>query len=156
MSRVLLLCEGQTEQTFFDLVLRQHLALKGVYASCTMICTSRQGGRRVHRGGHARRWDLIERDLRLLLHSQSDAVTTMLDLYGFPEDMPGFPAPWPVRTVDRVDALGAAMSRIVDDPRFIPGILAHEYEGILFSDPGRIVEIVVTDPAARGSQQGSA
>lgn len=149
MSRLLVLCEGQTEETFFNLVLREHLAERGVFGSCTMICTSREAGRRAYRGGHAHRWDLIERDLRLLLRSNPDAMTTMLDLYAFPRDMPGFPAPWPARTKERVRALEEAMATAVNDPRFIPGLLVHEFEGLLFSSPEEIAEVAVVNAARR-------
>jgi hypothetical protein len=129
VSRLLVLCEGQTEESFFHLVLREHLAMLGVFADCTMICTSREEGRRQHRGGHAHRWAYVEQDIRLLLRSRPDAVTTMLDVYRFPKDMPGFPSPWPPTTTERVRALQEATVKAVNDPRFIPGLLVHEFEG---------------------------
>lgn len=150
MSRLLVLCEGQTEETFFNLVLREHLSTRGVFGSCTMICTAREDGRRVHRGGHAHRWELVEHDIRLLLRSNPDAVTTMLDLYMFPKDMPGFPSPPPgATTAARVEALTSAMADAINDPRFIPGLLVHEFEGLLFSGPEHIAEVSVLDEARR-------
>lgn len=59
MSRLHALVEGHTEQTFFNTVLREHLAARGVFADCTMICTARQGGTRKFRGGHGHRWVFI-------------------------------------------------------------------------------------------------
>lgn len=150
MSRLLVLCEGQTEETFFNLVLRQHLAERNVFSDCTMICTAREDGRRMHRGGHAHRWDLIERDIRLLLRSNPDAVTTMLDLYAFPNDLPGFPAPRPASaTAERVRALAEATTRVVNDARFIPGLLVHEFEGLLFSGPEHIAAVAIVDETMR-------
>lgn len=149
MSRVLVLCEGQTEETFFDLVLRKHLAEQGVFASCTTICTAREEGRRQYRGGHAHRWSYVEQDIRLLLRSKPDAVTTMVDVYGFPKDMPGYPAPWPATKDERVRALEQAMVKVVDDPRFIPGLLVYEFEALLFSAPDQIAEIAIVDSALR-------
>ena len=149
MSRLLVLCEGQTEETFFDLVLRGHLAERGVFAGCTTICTAREEGRRQYRGGHAHRWSYVERDIRLLLKSRPDAVTTMLDVYAFPKDMPGYPAPWPSTKDERVRALERAMAKAVDDPRFIPGLLVYEFEALLFSAPEQIAEIAIVDVASR-------
>lgn len=145
MKRLLILCEGQTEETFIDRILIPHLAERGVAASRTMICTSRDQGRRTYRGGHLRRYEPIRRDLYLLLKSKPDAVSTMIDLYAFPHDMPGFPQPWPIETRKRVEALATAWSLNVQDPRFIPGIIAHEFEGLLFSEPETIAQVVETD-----------
>lgn len=151
MKRLLVLVEGQTEETFFNSLLQGHLAALGVAASCTMICTSREEGRRANRGGHLHKWRFIERDLRLLLRSRPDAVTTMLDLYGFPPDIPGFPSTLPPATSDRVKKIGAAISAAINDSRFIPGILAHEFEALLFTAPPQIAEIAVDDEDRRQS-----
>lgn len=151
MSWLLVLVEGQTEETFFNLVLREHLEARGVSAKCTMICTSREEGRRQHRGGHAGRWEYVEKDIRQLLKSNPDAVTTMLDVYAFPKNMPGFPSPWPPTTIERARALEEATTKAVNDPRFIPGLLVHEFEGLLFSVPEQIAEVAVVEEARRRS-----
>jgi len=149
MKRLMLLCEGHTEETFIQRMLIPHLAEHGVGASCTMICTSREQGRRTHRGGHLRKYEPIRRDLELLLRSKPDALTTMLDLYAFPRDMPGFPKLWPTETRKRVEVLSAAFAANIQDPRFIPGIIAHEFEGLLFSQPEAIAQIVETEDHER-------
>jgi hypothetical protein len=114
-----------------------------------MICTAREEGRREYRGGHAHRWEHVLRDIRLLLWSKPDAVTTMLDMYAFPKDMPGYPAPWPPTKAQRVRALEEAMAKAVNDPRFIPGLLVYEFEALLFSAPEQIAEIAIADEARR-------
>ncbi len=150
MSRLLVLCEGQTEETFFNLVLREHLAERGIFSDCTMICTAREDGRRIHRGGHAHRWNLIERDIRLLLRSNPVAVTTMLDLYAFPKDLPGFPALHQASaTAERVGAIAEATAKVVNDARFILGLLVHEFEGLLFSGPEHIAAVAILDETRR-------
>ena len=149
MSRLLILLEGQTEETFIKQLIAPHLAERGVFASVTMIATSRDAGRRTHRGGHAHRFDLIASDLRRLLGGQARAVSTMLDLYGFPRDMPGFPPRWPPATRDRVGLLEAAFAAAIGDHRFIPGIVAHEFEALLFTEPERIAAVAVPDLTER-------
>jgi Domain of unknown function (DUF4276) len=143
MKRLLVLVEGYTEQTFFNQTLVSHLAMFSIEATCTMIATSREQGRRAHRGGHAHNWSYIENDLRILLRSNPDAVSTMLDLYGFPKNMPGFPTQLPTGALKRAQVLGTALAAVIGDPRFIPGILVHEFEGLLFSAPTKIAETCV-------------
>ncbi len=142
MRRVLVLVEGQTEETFFNGVIRPHLTALGIDANCTRICTQREQGRRTFRGGHGHKWGHIERDIRLLLGSKPDRVSTLIDLYAFPRDMPGFPSPWPNTTQDRVAVLSAAFAAAIDDVRFLPGLLVHEFEGLLFSDVDKLVDVV--------------
>jgi hypothetical protein len=151
MTRVLILCEGQTEETFANLLLGPHLTERGIFVECTRIATSQTEGRRTHRGGHAHRFDLIKKDIQRLLGSKPAAVSTMLDVYGFPTNMPGYPDPWPVTTKARVDALCAALSANIGDRRFIPGVIAHEFEGLLFSDPRSIADVAVQEEEARAA-----
>jgi hypothetical protein len=149
MKRLLILCEGNTEETFINRMLVPHLAELGISTSCTMICTSREQGRRAYRGGHLRKYDPIRKDLNLLLRSNPDALSTMLDLYAFPRDMPGFPHPWPKETRKRVESLSAAFASNIQDAKFIPGIIAHEFEGLLFSEPETIAQVVETEDYER-------
>jgi hypothetical protein len=147
-DRVLVLVEGQTEETFFNRVIRPHLHAFQIDANCTRICTQRDEGQcqRKYRGGHAHKFGHIERDLRCLLGSNPAIVSTMIDLYAFPKDMPGFPNPWPGTTRDRVDQLHAAFAAVIDDRRFVPGLLVHEFEGLLFADVDRLVKQISLDP----------
>ncbi len=140
-----MLVEGQTEETFFNSVIRPHMNSLGIDANCTRICTQREEGRRKFRGGHGHKWAHIERDIRRLLGSRPDRVSTLIDLYGFPRDMPGFPTPWPGKTRDRVAALSSALAAVIDDVRFVPGLLVHEFEGLLFTDVDRLVDVVCLD-----------
>lgn len=89
----------------------------------------------------------------LLLQSKPDALTTMIDLYAFPRDMPGFPNPWPSDTRQRFEALAAAFAKDVKDPRFIPGLIVHEFEGLLFTAPEAIARTAVPEEQARGQVQ---
>lgn len=148
MKRLLVLCEGQTEETFFKQLVVPHLAEHGVHAACTLVCTSREEGRRARRGGHAHRYALIRRDVRhLLLDGNPNAVSTLLDLYAFPRDLPGFPDPMPLGTEARATAIETAFAADIGDSRFIPNIVAHEFEGLLFTEPGFIAEAVSTSDA---------
>lgn len=143
MTRVLVLVEGQTEERFFNQLLAPHLGSLGIAASCTQICTRMEAARRSHRGGHGGHWAHVERDIRNLLRSKPAAVTTLLDLYGFPRDLPGHPSQ------PTASALAAAVEAAVADPRFFSGILVHEFEALLLTDPAQIVDTAVLQPEQR-------
>ena len=141
MSRLIVHVEGQTEESFVNRVLAPHLYDCG-YTSvgARLLGNARQRSRR----GGIRRWEVV-RD-GILSHLKADeglSVTTMVDYYGLPTTWPGraeAPAlPFP-------DRAGAVESEILDDvsgelgdgfdrQRFIPYVIMHEFEGLLFSDP---------------------
>jgi len=145
MRRVLVLVEGQTEETFFRETIEPHLAALGTHARCTCICTRLIDNRRAFRGGHGHKWQHIERDVRRLLGSNPDLATTMIDLYQFPRDLPGYPSPLPGKPHDRALRLEQAFASAIDHQSFLPGLMVHEFEALLFSDVSRLVEIVSLD-----------
>jgi hypothetical protein len=144
MVRLLVHVEGETEETFSNEALRPHLLTAGYQSvSARIIGNARQ---RVRRGG-IRGWPEVMRDI--VRHLQRDpgcAATTMVDYYGLPQS--GVKA-WPGRahaaTVDfakKADAIESALLAEVmqemgdgfDQRRFVPFVVIHEFEGLLFSD----------------------
>ena len=82
----------------------------------------------------------------ILSHLKADeglSVTTMVDYYGLPTTWPGraeAPAlPFPDRagSVERgiLDDVSGELGDGFDRRRFIPYVIMHEFEGLLFSDP---------------------
>lgn len=71
-------------------------------------------------------------------------MSTLLDLYAFPLDMPGFPALLPQGTAAKAEAIEAAFANAIQDRRFIPNVVAHEFEGLLFTSPKDIAAVVST------------
>lgn len=131
--RVAILAEGQTEEFFIRDLLSPHLAKLGVYAAPTRICTKKVQGQRRHRGGHAGSYSYIQSDIRRLLPSHH-WVTTMLDYYGLPADFPGSELATSGHAADRVLLLEEAFAKDIDDKRFLPNLVLHEFEALLFSD----------------------
>jgi hypothetical protein len=142
VKRMLVLVEGQTEETFVNDMVAPHLTGFDTWARATRICTKRVAGRRAHRGGIGS-YEQVRKDLRLLLRSNPDAVTTMIDYYGLPDDFPGM-ASRPSRGTcfDRVAYLEKAFAEDIADPRFVPGLILHEFEGLLFSTPRAIAAVM--------------
>jgi len=142
VARLLVHVEGETEETFVNKVLEPHLRGHGF----TDVGARLLGKARLrNRGGGIRAWPSVRPDI--ILHLTEDAgcfSTTMVDYYGLPHVGPGA---WPGRLA--AAALGfpgkaatvenALMDDIRKEPgdvadRFIPFVMMHEFEALLFSD----------------------
>ena len=131
-------CEGQTEQTFADIVLKPHLANLGLYLHPPVLIAHAKKKGRVHRGG-GRKYVPMKNDIqeRLAQEKGGDVFfTTMIDLYAISAEFPGLVAAEKLRHIPykRVEALEQAFAEDIGDDRFIPYIQLHEYEAYLFSD----------------------
>ena len=141
MSRLLVHVEGQTEESFVNQILAPHLYARGyISVSARLLGNARQ---RSQRGG-IRNWDLVREGI--LHHLRQDGgvfVTTMVDYYGLPHTWPGRAKAPSLPFLDRasaverelLDDVSARMGGSFDSQRFVPYIVMHEFEGLLFSDP---------------------
>ena len=140
MPRLFLFVEGQTEETFANIVLKPHLVDFQVYLQKAILIAHARRHGKVHRGGVIRYAPIKDDVSRFLKHQKADDVffSTMIDLYALPKDFPGFSAAEPLRNRprDRVDSLETAFAKDVADERsrFIPYIQLHEFEALLFAD----------------------
>jgi hypothetical protein len=147
MTRMLVHVEGQTEETFVNLVLAEHLIPSG-YIS---VGARRLGNPRQQRGG-IRPWQAAKRDiLRHLKQDPGAIATTIVDYYGLPRDWPGR-ADAPNKNSASAKAtyvedalhtdIAEEMGASFDTRRFVPLVMMHEFEAILFSDPNRFAHTV--------------
>jgi hypothetical protein len=135
--------EGPTEETTVNEVLRAHLSQHGFsYVASILIGDPRKG-----RGGIVG-WHTAKREiLRHLKESNDRYVTTMVDYYGLPHSggraWPGraaasiLPFAQKALTVENamMDEIVAEMGGDAFYPnRFIPFVVMHEFEALLFSD----------------------
>ncbi len=140
MARLYLFAEGKTEETFADVLLKPHLAGHGVYLhGIVQVAHARKRGK-VHRGG-GRYYEPMRNDIRRFLAQEKAAdvyFTTMIDLYAIHAGFPGLEESDNLRhdSLARVEALERAFADDIGDPRFVPYIQLHEFEAILFCDPG--------------------
>jgi hypothetical protein len=134
MSRVRILVEGQTEETFINEILNPHLNQMGVYPHAFLF--RKKGGSFTYQRAK-------KEILNSLKENTSLICTTMVDFYGMPRD-------WPGR--NNAGRCGAYLDKasIVEDEllkditsqmgggwnpvQFIPYIQMHEFEALLFSD----------------------
>lgn len=144
MTRLLVHVEGQTEEDFVNEVLQSHLLRRGYRTVGARIIGNARLRRR--RGG-IRTWPSVKKDIINHLRQDPGCVaTTMVDFYGLPQNGEGA---WPGRAKARgktvqekaasvEDALlanvVAEMEGAFNSQRFVPFVVMHEFEGLLFSD----------------------
>ncbi|MBZ5531020.1 MAG: DUF4276 family protein [Acidobacteriia bacterium] len=144
MPRLLIHVEGQTEEDFVNVVLRDYLMHVG-YESVSARILGNARLRRL-RGG-IRPWPPVKKDI--INHLRQDhgcLATTMVDYYGLPKEGNGG---WPGREeathVASNEKAAHVQKALLDDflsdteaqinpNRFIPFVVMHEFEGLLFSD----------------------
>lgn len=144
MARLLIHVEGQTEETFVNELLRPHLLRRGYeQVSARLLGNARE---RTFRGG-IRAWSTVKKDiLRHLKQDRECVVTTMVDYYALPDRgdrcWPGRAEAATASPSGRAACVEAAilqdisadMGSAFDPRRFVPFVVLHEFEGLLFSD----------------------
>lgn len=131
MSRVYLLVEGQTEETFVYELLQPHYANICLYLNPIIVSTSAG-----HKGGVVSYAKIRPQIERLCKQDEGAYVSTLFDLYGLPGDFPGKSSSgFPVTACGRQKAefVEAALARDINRHNFIPNLLVHEYEALLFT-----------------------
>jgi hypothetical protein len=144
MARLLIHVEGQTEEVFVNEVLAGHLYDCGYsQVSARILGNARQR----HRRGGIRGWDSVSRDIvRHLSEDRACYASTMVDYYALPQSGDGA---WPGRAaagmlpyLAKAAAVESALHRDItsamgdgfNPQRFVPFVVMHEFEGLLFSD----------------------
>jgi len=143
VARLFILVEGETEETFVNEVLAPLLFAKGFQAvSAKLMGNARLRSRR----GGVRGWPQVRKEiLRHLRTDEQVFLTMMVDYYGMPSG-PEKGNAWPGRhearglpSAKRGNHVESALAADVqkdrrDTRRFIPFVVMHEFEALLFSD----------------------
>ncbi len=157
MARLYLFAEGQTEQTFADIVLRPHFAALNVFMQGPVLIAHARKKGKVHRGGVLKYAPVKDDILRFAAQEKAADVffTTMMDLYALPDDFPGWKEAEHLRRspYKRVELLERAFADDIGDSRFIPHIQLHEYEAYLFAEPARFAFFYPHDTKAIAALQ---
>ena len=144
---MLILCEGQTEETFVQRSIAPHLLTLNVVAIPTLIVTKKPTSGAVSRGGITR-YAQVRRDIVHLLRDSSAAlVTTLIDYYGLPADFPGMSTLPDGSPYQKVAHLEQALTQDINNNRFLPYLIIHEFEAFLFAQP----RVIMQTFAQRGS-----
>ncbi len=137
MTRVNILVEGQTEETFVNEILGPALHRLGVYPIPRLVGKPKRRGGLISYAG-------IRNDILVMLKQDRGAYcSTMFDYYRLPTDFPKIPGQRAHSTQDKAklaeqalyEDITASLSDSHIPDRFLPYIQMHEYEALLFSDP---------------------
>ncbi len=136
--QLFLFCEGQTEETFSNVVLAPHFANLGVFVHPLLLPNVKGAHARRHKGG----WNSYQTARHFMHgimqqhHREGTWFTTLYDYYALPNDYPGAdPAATAPR--EKVTALEKAMAEdLVTNSvwRFTPHLQLHEFEALLLVD----------------------
>lgn len=131
MRRIAILVEGQSEQAFVDSVLQPALGYNVAYLTAIIVATHRPAAGGKFSGGG--RWRHYRDDLRRLVNQpQWDLVTTLIDFYAFPDDLPVNCAR-PHRGRDCVVRTASAMQAEINSQKFLPFVILHELEALVIA-----------------------
>ncbi len=144
MARLLIHVEGETEESFVNEVIAHHLYQCGYKSvSARLVGNARLRERR----GGIRAWGSVKKDI--LNHLKEDRgcfATTMVDYYALPQvgdkRWPGRAEAGHLVFEEKAACVEGALLADVNQsmgeacypPRFLPYVIMHEFEGLLFSD----------------------
>lgn len=150
MIRVNIVVEGQTEETFVRDVLYSYFFEKNIFLNSIVVKTSKIG-----KGGGSS-YGKIKNDIkRKCLEDRTAYVTTMWDYYGLPKDFPGKGSVVSGDLYDIISSLEQAFGADIGERNFIPNLIVHEFEGLLFSDVNAFANIVGDAVIAQLNEQAS-
>ncbi len=131
MKRLIIVCEGPTEQEFCTEVLGAELVKHNIYVETPII---------KHSHGGIVHWTTIKKQIMNHLQEGDAHVSMLVDYYGI-KDQFAFPGWEEAKSIaDKKERIHFLMEKMAEDIpetyrfRFIPYIQLHEFEGLLFSD----------------------
>jgi hypothetical protein len=144
MARLLVHVEGQTEEDFVNELLRDYLLARGYDSvSARIVGNARLRNRR----GGIRPWSSVRKNITNHLKEDPACIaTTMVDYYGLPQEgaaaRPGRTKATGLKTGEKASCIESAllddviaeMGTPFNPQRFVPFVVVHEFEGLLFSD----------------------
>lgn len=140
VERLFVFCEGQTEETFTNIVLAPHFEAMFRTTAYPLLLPTKKGAHdRRHKGGWAN-YRTARHFMTGIMEQHHRAgvwFTTLLDYYGLPQD---FPQPTTLAASsprEKVIDLEKAMARDVTSDRlwrFTPHLQLHEFEALLLAD----------------------
>ena len=131
MKRIYILVEGQTEEAFVNELLVPYYSRKAIHLTPIIVSTSPG-----YKGGVTSYKKIKPQIEKLCKQDVNSFVTTLFDLYALPQDFPGKNnSSYPRRGTGQQKArfLESALGDDVNLHNFIPNLLVHEYEALLFA-----------------------
>ncbi|WP_159479866.1 DUF4276 family protein [Chryseobacterium sp. 18068] len=130
MRAVYIIAEGQTEEQFINEILRPYFLRFNIYDVRAILMETSPG----YKGGDVI-YSRYKYNIELLLKKESDIiVTSLIDYYKLDTGFPNYNEALKIHDkFIRLDNLEESIRRDIPNPRFIPYIQLHEFEGLLFS-----------------------
>jgi len=147
--KILILVEGQTEESFVKSVLAASMP-EGLYLQPVIVATKRVNSGGKFKGGVPGYPKVRGEVMRLLADSSAVAVTTMLDYYALPDSFPGRSQPLGITACAKVSHVEAAWFADIGDERFRAYLSLHEFEALLFSETATIADAFAKPELALG------
>lgn len=136
MNRIFIFCEGQTEETFVRDVLSTFFELQNLYVYPIIFSTSTG-----HKGGISS-YSKVKKQLEMKCKEDSSSwVTTLVDYYGLPDNWIGLDeSKSSVSIFNKVLTIEKNWQQDIGCNNFIPNLLVHEFEALLFSKPEKFLD----------------
>ncbi len=143
MIRLHVLGEGPTEKRFVESLLVNHLIHHDVIVDVCCFLTKYVPKTGQQFKGGISNYAKVKIDIVKRIRTDNNnecRFTTMIDLYGLPNDFPGYQEASANNDPTRkIEILEDAFAQDIDDRRFIPYIQLHEFEALIFSDPSKLI-----------------
>lgn len=139
MKRIIIICEGQTEQEFVNKTMSPFFVSKGIILQAPLI--------KVSKGGIVR-WSLLKNQIENHLKQEKEVfVSTFIDYYGIYSkyEFPNWDRAQKI--IDKNKRLQYLETQMKSDisvklqHRFIPYMQLHEFEGLLFCEKEVFLQI---------------
>lgn len=144
MIYLVILCEGPTEVNFVQQLLSVHLISFDINCQPILLAKKVKNDNPSAPGGVIK-YEPVYKHIQAALRqysSESSYVTTMLDLYAFPNDFPNYDnlknEPNPVKRVEGFE--NALFNEMRREIRFIPNIQLFEFESLIFTHLDELIE----------------
>lgn len=142
MNELVIIVEGETEQTFVRDQLAAHLAVHNTTAWAVLP------GRNRKQGG-VKKWEVARQDIIFTLNERR-FCSTMFDYYAMPNDWPGratsVDLSWNERAslVERgmLEDITTAMGNRFNPKFFIPYVQLHEFEALAFANVNELASVL--------------
>lgn len=133
MKRLVIIVEGETEESFVNNILCPYFCSKGLYNTIQYFKTK-------HSHGGISKYSYIKKDILNTIYEKDVVVSMMIDFYRLPLDFPGFSDLKATQThKEQASLLETEIKKDLEDTQkhqfdnFIPYIQLHEFEALVFA-----------------------
>lgn len=133
MKRLVIIAEGETEESFVNNILCPFFCSKGIYNSIQCFKTK-------HSHGGMSKYSYIKKDILNIIYEKDVVVSMMIDFYRLPSDFPGFNDLKVTQThKEQANLLETRIKKDLENSQnqlfdnFIPYIQLHEFEALVFA-----------------------